>query len=279
MRHYDLPNIALVVCIMTFGLSADLNAAQLGNMQVDKVLFLGNSITCCNPNFWGLSASTQEKDYVHILARTIQSRVGCTLRLDPVGPEQKNADGSYSAGDANIVNIADIFERGYATYPGSKRLEKQLAWQPNVVILQFGENILTETFDSVAFESGLRTLVTEIKESSDPEIFVTGFIIGSNSKIDAIKQEICREDPTHRVFVDLSEVFKTAENIGAYNHPSDQGMTAIADTLFNAMVVHSVPEPSCAAMLFSSSVAGASLVWIERMHGIRKAARHVFRRR
>jgi hypothetical protein len=239
---------------------------QLGNMQADKVLFLGNSITCCEPKYWGLSASSQDKDFVHLLAAKIEAKTGGTLRLDPISVANKNADGSYSAGDANIVNIADVFERQYATYPNSNRLQNQIAWKPNIVVLQFGENIRTDKFDAVTFKQSLRTLVDDLKAGSNPEIFIAGYIMGSNATIDGIKQEICSEDPTHRVFVDLSSVFQNKENIGDYDHPSDKGMAAVANLMFNSMVAHATPEPSCAIMSATSLVAVAWFVWMRKRH-------------
>ena len=68
------------------------------------------------------------------------------------------------------------------------------------------------------------------------------YILGANATVDEIKRRICAEDPTHRVFVDLSAVGKDAANIGGYGHPNDKGMAVIADMLFNAMVTHSVPK-------------------------------------
>jgi lysophospholipase L1-like esterase len=239
-------------------------SAQLGSMKADRVLFLGNSITCCEPKYWGLSASSKDKDFVHLLAAKIEAQTGGTLRLDPISAANKTTAGTHTAGDANIVNIADLFERQYATYAGSGRFAKQIAWKPNIVVLQFGENIVTSTFDADVFKANLRKLVNDLKEGSNPVIFMAGFIIGSNPKIDNIKKEICAEDPKHRVFVDLSAVFQDSFNIGEYNHPSDAGMSAIADTVFRAMVAHAAPEPSCASLPLTSLALLAACFWMTR---------------
>lgn len=253
-----LPVVVVCASLLAAGLIGRADGAQLGSMQANRMLFLGNSITCCNPNFWGLAACVPEKDYVHLLTRAIEVRTGATLRLDPIGPEDRHADGSYSAGDANVVNIADIFERGYATYAGSNRLQQQLAWKADIVVLQFGENVRSDTFDAGAFESGLRSLVTDLKQSSNPEIFMTSYIMGEPAGIDKIKRDICAEDPAHRVFVDLSALCGDRTNFGDYDHPNDKGMAIVADTLFNAMVAHSVPEPTS---LVLSSTAMVAMLW------------------
>lgn len=235
---------------------------RLGNMAANRVLFLGNSICLSGKDWWGLTASAQEKDYVHLVARSIEASTGGTLRLDPMGPDDKQADGTYVAGDANIVNIADIFERAYGTYPGSGRLSWQLAWKPDIVVLQFGENVLSTGFDAAVLKSSLTTLMTELQASNNPHIFVTGQILGSNPIIDGIKQEVVAEDPSHRVFVDLSSVGQDSLNIEkVYGHPSDKGMQVIADSIFSAMVTHSVPEPSSVAVASSAGLCLGVWAW------------------
>ena len=46
-----------------------------------------------------------------------------------------------------LLNIADIFERNYDTWD-RVRIQKQLASKPDIVVLQFGENIPLESFDA-----------------------------------------------------------------------------------------------------------------------------------
>ena len=215
-------------------------------MKADTILFLGNSITLHAPEAdlnpvwtgnWGMAASVQAKDYVHLLASAINAHTGGNLSIVPTAPDGTNL------ASANVVNIADIFERGYATY-GNSQLQPQIAAKPDIVVLQFGENMNMGTFNATTFKSSLETLVTGLKNGSNPNIFVTSFILGSNPTVDAIKQQVCAEDPAHRVFVDLSSVYQNSANLGNYGHPNDQGMAIIANTIYNAMDAHSVvPEP------------------------------------
>ena len=53
---------ALCACLLAISPPARASSVQLGNMQADRIVVLGNSITSCGPNGWGLSASTPEKD-------------------------------------------------------------------------------------------------------------------------------------------------------------------------------------------------------------------------
>ncbi len=222
------------------------DGGQLGNMHVNQILFLGNSITACPPKYWGLAASTADKDYAHLLVGAINAKTGGSLTLIRTTPPKTNADGSVDLGESNVVNIADVFERAYASYSATK-LRKQIARKADVVVLQFGENIPPATFNAKVFKSGLRKLVADLKHSSNPHIFVPSYILGSNATVDEIKRNVCAEDPTHRVFVDLSGVGKDPSNIGDYGHPNDKGMALIADTLLKAILAHSAASPASAS--------------------------------
>ena len=77
---------------------------------------------------------------------------------------------------------------------------------------------------------------------------MTGLIIWPNPVVDAIKREVCALDPTHRVFVDLSNYRQDPTNIassegvfsqpGVAAHPGDKGMKFIAERLFAVMDAH-----------------------------------------
>ena len=114
------------------------------------------------------------------------------------------------------------------------------------------------------FKTALEDLCTGLENSSNPNIFITSFILGSNPTINAIKQQVCAEDPSHRVFVDLSSVSQDPSNIGDYGHPNDQGMAIIADTLFSAMVTHSVPEPTSLTLSSVAMIGILGYAWRRR---------------
>jgi hypothetical protein len=133
-------------------------------------------------------------------------------------------------GDANVLNIADLFERNYDTWENS-RIQRQIDGKPDIVVLQFGENMVPG--DMEKFKVALETLMTGLKTSSNPRIFVTSFILGSNPAIDKIKRQVCDEDPSRRVFVDLAAAH--VDTSGAAGHPGDAGMKTIADTIWKAV--------------------------------------------
>jgi hypothetical protein len=253
------------------------NAARAGNgtwggMKANKILYLGNSITLHGPNAslgwsgnWGMAATEQSKDYVHTLTTAIDAVAGVNLTLDRAG------DGGVD----NIINIADIFERNYSTYDNS-RLQTQINYKPDIVVLQFGENMasVSTEADKAAFKSRLETMLTALKSSSNPDIFVTSYIIGANPLVDALKQEVCAADPTRRFFVDLNGFRNDATNYasaeghfsnpGVAGHPGDKGMKYIANGIYSAMEAQAAataPEPGCCVLLTTGALAIAAFAW------------------
>lgn len=258
------------------GLSTSAPAGDVywNKMKANKILFLGNSITLHGPNAslgwsgnWGMAATEESKDYVHTLTTAINTTIGGSVTVAANG----------TGGADNVINIADIFERNYATYANS-RLQTQIDYQSNLVILQFGENMATVSTEEqkAAFKSSLETLLNGLRDSSNPNIFVTSYIISANATVDAIKQEVCAEDPTHRRFVDLSAFrsdltnYARSEgvffNSGVAGHPGNKGMQYIADGVYAAMATHSTvtPEPCSCMLLTTGALASAAFLWRKR---------------
>ncbi len=231
----------LFACLMTALATPAWAAAPESTPQISKILFLGNSITLHPPLIergwkgnWGMAASAPDKDYVTLLTSRIRDLTGTPLPLVRVDPSRKNADGSPNLSDANVVNIAEILERQYASYDSAK-LRAQLDARPDLVVLQFGENVRMDSFDAAKFTACLKQLVGELQKTSNPTIFITSQIYGPNPQLDQIKQQIVAEDPAHRTFVDLSGFRQEPLYNGFLDHPSDRGMQFLADTLFAAV--------------------------------------------
>ena len=171
--------------------------------QADRILFLGNSVT--------LHAPKPEYRMDEQLGHG-RHRPGERLRPsadyhyqhhDWRQPYRFHPEGS--GGADNIVNIAGTFEQNFATYSNSQ-LQTQIDYRANLVVLQFGENMPSIDSDAVkaAYKSSLESLMNGLQASSNPYIFVTSESLASNPAVDAIKQEVCTEDLTHRIFVDMS---------------------------------------------------------------------------
>ena len=207
---------------------------QTGSLKAKKILFLGNSLTLHGPRpdinwsaNWGMAATAAENDYVHRLTWALNDHTREDLLLG-------SANTRGNGGVENIRNIAAVFEVGYRTYEASK-LERQLQWKADIVIIQCGENVPAKDFDGTAFQKAFRTLLNDLKAASDPHIFVTGNILWDNTGLDDIKKKVCVEDPAKRTFVEISEYATNVPRYGPGGHPNDEGMKLIADTLFAAI--------------------------------------------
>jgi hypothetical protein len=290
MRYVSSPRlacpsmIASLTCALAFAHCSQAADAYLGNMKANKILFLGNSITIHPPapdigwnHNWGMAASSQQKDYVHLLVSSINAQTGGTLAINPTSPDFPRwyPGNPPPGGNANLMNIADVLERNYTTWENA-RIQQQIDAKPDIVVLQFGEN-MEGTLNEAALKSSLETLMTALKNASDPNIFVTSFILGSNAAVDAIKRQVCAEDPGHRVFVDLNGLGQDPANFAraepyyqsaprVLGHPGDKGMTFIADKMFIAMKAHSTPEPGCMAMLGIAALSMCALAVFRRVH-------------
>ncbi len=226
-----------------------------GAMRAGGILVLGNSITLHGPHEpygWlhncGMAASVPEADYVHVLADRIAECTGVALRVSATESESPEGPDAPKLA-ANLVNIADIFERNYATYEDA-RLAPQLALGADLVVLEFGENVPRDTLDPAALRDGLRRLLAGLDATGAPMVFVTGQILGPGGVIDEIKREVCAEDPEHRAFVDMSAFGHDPANLASAEpyytgiitgHPGDKGMRFIADRLFEAMQARATP--------------------------------------
>jgi hypothetical protein len=242
--------------------------AQLGSMKADKILFLGNSICLAPPggswtNNWGASASAQDKDYVHLLTSRINKATGGSLVVSPPSAAYRRwyYGDPLLNWDGNILNMADLFERNFNTWDNG-RIQKQIDAKPDIVVLQLGENMANGTNDQ--FKTALNDLLIGLKNSSNPNIFVTSGILSTDPTVDKIKRDLCAEDPTHRVFVDLSAIWADATTHGDYAHPNDKGMAIVADKLFDAMTTHAVPEPRSAVLWSMALIALAFYGWKRR---------------
>ena len=103
-------------------------ARRCSGMKADRILFLGNSITFVPPTAWcdwkgnwGMAASAEDKDYVHLLAKSI-------ARLTGKNPEIR------------VANIAD-FERNYDTYDVLAKFKEHFDFKPDIAIVAIGENV------------------------------------------------------------------------------------------------------------------------------------------
>jgi len=203
----------------------------MGGLKTNRVLFLGNSITFHGPSAavdwsgnWGMAASAADKDYVHLLVRSLSEMTGST-------PE------------VLIENIAD-FERQYDVYDVGDKLRRHLEFKADLVIVAIGENVpaLASEDAQTTFKNRFVKLLTALKRSSRPAIVVRS-CFGSDETKDRIMKEACAE--VGGIFVDIGPLSKnelnyarserTFTHAGVAAHPGDRGMKAIAEAILYAI--------------------------------------------
>ncbi|WZO99944.1 SGNH/GDSL hydrolase family protein [Isosphaeraceae bacterium EP7] len=201
---------------------------HVGSLRVNKILFLGNSITLHGPKpdigwtgNWGMAASEETKDYVHLLTATIATK---------------------AKGQPRILakNIAD-FERGFQSYRPAESLKSELEFKADLVVLAIGENVPALTSDALKTEYGdaFRSLISAIQGQGKPTIVVRSCFWADPAK-DEIMRSICKE--MGGLHVDLGKLGADPQNMagaerkidhaGVANHPGDRGMQAIAEAIW-----------------------------------------------
>ena len=238
-------------------------AVKLGELDVSRILFLGNSITYheSKPSIgwtgtWGMAASSQDKDYVHVLTTAIAKRAGATPEI-------------------MVTNIAE-FEWYYRTYAIASKLASELAFKPTLLVMAIGENATVSTdSDKAAYETAFTNLLATFKTNSSPAIFTRSCFWADGTK-DSIMEEVTKAEGG--TFVDIGNLYSGVNsvmcaygdptsayyhdanslNTGVGGHPGNQGMAAIASALETSIVASSVPEPPMVSLL----LVGAACLWI-----------------
>jgi lysophospholipase L1-like esterase len=209
----------------------------IGNLATEKILFLGNSITLHGlapaigwTGNWGMAASKQDKDYVHLLTADIAKAAG-------VQPKTM------------VKNIAK-FEREYSTFNLAKGLKPELDFNADIVIVAIGENTVEPKSDEerAKFAMAFSRLLEELKRHGQPAIFVRSSFWPNTTK-DSIMRKASTDagatfvditalgfDKTHAASSECS-----IEHAGVAAHPGDKGMRAIADAIFAAIQKRTVP--------------------------------------
>lgn len=192
--------------------------------RYQKIMVLGNSITRHTPlaeigwtHDWGMAATSQEKDFVHLLTQRFQKQVPQAQLL--------------------FENIA-IWENGYWEYDLAQ-FDFVRAFTPELLILRIGENVSGHTLQEHNFTTNFSRLL-DCLYSPSTRILVVGSFWDGNPAI-AMMQWVCK---AHSVqFISLATLGNDTsnraigqyENSGVANHPNDKGMAAIANLIWEAI--------------------------------------------
>lgn len=204
---------------------------RVGSLKVGRVLVIGNSITLHGPkpeigwtDRWGMAASTQAKDFVHVLATRIAAAAG-------------------TQPDVRICGGVP-FEHGYRTIDVRVMLQPFTDFAPDLVVLAIGENVpaLRTEQDRTDYRAALDRLFAELATLGQPVIFARsafwaegvrdGILKAACQKAGAIYVDQSKLGGDERNYARSERAFKHA---GVAAHPGDRGMEAIADSLWQAI--------------------------------------------
>jgi hypothetical protein len=206
--------------------------------DIRRILFLGNSITLHGPKAdigwtgnWGMAASSEDKDYVHLVARALERHTGAAPRI-------------------MVRNIAD-FERGYAAYDVDGQMKDLFAFDADLVVLAIGENVpaLGSEEEKARFRAGVTKILRGVLARRRPMVVVRSCFWADAAKDQALRQA-CGE--AGALFVDAGPLGREPANVarsersfqhdGVAAHPGDRGMKAIADAIVQAVLERSARE-------------------------------------
>ena len=196
-----------------------------------KVLFLGNSITKHGPKAdidwsgnWGMAASAEAKDYVHVFTKSLSEKQGGSPEI-------------------LVKNIAD-FERAHQGYDFSAKLKEAIDFQADLIVLAIGENVpgLKTAEEKTKLQEAVTELLTTLKGNRNPTVVVRSCFWANAPKDDALRGAC---DTVNGIYADSSglsadkSLYGRAErefkHAGVAHHPGDKGMAAIADALMKAL--------------------------------------------
>lgn len=205
---------------------------KVGHLLARRILFLGNSLTLHAPaphigwtSNWGMAASAEEKDFVHLLTKDIARIADKSPRI-------------------MIRNIGD-FERTHATFDVTQAFAAEREFNADLIIVAIGENVPDPTTDEARakFAAAMTRLLNELKGDGHPTIFVR-----SSFWANPVKDEIMRRaaEDAKLTFVEISKLGSDPSNAasserkfdhpGVAAHPGDKGMQALADALLAAIL-------------------------------------------
>ena len=175
---------------LVFLLLACFVSQTLAQTRFQKVLFLGNSITKHGPKAdidwsgnWGMAASGEAKDYVHVFTKALSDKQGSTPEI-------------------LVKNIAD-FERAHQGYDVAAKLKEAIEFNADLIVLAIGENVpaLKTAEEKTQFQADVTALLKSLQGSRKPVILVRSCFWANAVKDEALRGAC---DAVKGIYVDLS---------------------------------------------------------------------------
>ncbi len=184
-----------------------------------KLMLLGNSILKHAPkpevgwtNDCGMAASLVENDYAHILVKKIEEHLGKKI--------------SWA-----IIQVAN-FERNFAPERIDELYFLAKDYNPDLMIMFFGANV-SKDYDTAEnpeykFSDSVEKLRNYLIGEKTKVLWSEGFYV--RPVLDKEKEKVAAKYGD--MFVSLEDIRARDDTHGRFNHPSDIGMSAIADRFF-----------------------------------------------
>lgn len=193
-----------------------------------RILFLGNSVTLHGPapalgwyGDWGMAASSEEKDYVHVCMQHIR---------------EKMPNAAWRLGQ-----LAD-WERGFwkdEEVLGDFQYLRD--WNPDVIFCVFlGANTLGDALREHDFEKHYRRMLQYFNPNGTAKLAVTDMFWANEEKDKVVRAAVEKENAVLVHIGDLGETDEMMalheyEHRGVAGHPGDKGMAEIANRLLTAV--------------------------------------------
>ncbi|WP_254412303.1 SGNH/GDSL hydrolase family protein [Dyadobacter diqingensis] len=220
-----ITKLVLALVLLILQTSTHPQATHL-ELAPKKILILGNSITKHLPDQsigwngnWGMAASSEDKDYVHLLIKK--------MKIEDVSTEIR-----YS-------NVAQSFERKFWVYDSSIVNEFK-NYHPDLIIFRLGENIKSDSTKKYSLCDNLLTLSDKLSSNKPTRIIITSRFWPDK----IIDTEMRNCAATNKWgFVNISDLFAHKQNTaqgkfinnGVSIHPSDEGMEMIFLKIYAAI--------------------------------------------
>lgn len=196
------------------------------NGKGKRIMFIGNSITLhgVKPDIgwnveWGMAASAQENDYVHIIMEKVNDVADdCAFCVAQASELERN------------------YEDGEAIFP---IFEDARNFNADIFIFRIIENCFVDKFKKEAFKEEIKKFFKYLKPDGEAEIiFTTGF--WKHPGDEAIKELAEETEKPLVILGDLGEqdemkAIGLFEHSGVAGHPGDLGMKNIAERIFEVL--------------------------------------------
>ena len=189
-----------------------------------RILFVGNSITKHGPapeigwhGNWGMAASREENDYVHVAVDMLSKRIG-------------NVD--------YMICHMSKWERNFWDISVLSELSAASNFDPDIVVIRLGDNMwhVREEFEKRDVVSCFKRMVDFFAPNPNTRVIVTDLFWRGES-VDKIIYEVCEK--YGYTLVKIGDLGADDENmaIGKFDHhgvsvhPGDLGMRRIAERI------------------------------------------------